>query len=84
MTTETTPEATIVGAVLGVGHDGAAEAVISIRYPNGAIRPVTFSSEALGRAIASSAITSLDELCGQPWTILVPRANVGDNKGTQA
>lgn len=84
MTTDHGGEATIVAAVLGVGHDGAAEAVLHIRYPNGAIRPVIFNAEALEPALKSSGITTLEELCGRPWTILVPQANLGDNGSDMA
>ena len=75
-------DAIIIDAVLGVGHDGAAEAVIMIRYPNGAIRPVTFTSDALGQALEAHGISSLNELRNQPWTILVPNAHVDDNGKT--
>lgn len=75
-------DAIIIDAVLGVGHDGAAEAVITIRYPNGAIRPVTFTSDALGQALEAHGINSLAELRNQPWTILVPNAHVDDNGRT--
>jgi hypothetical protein len=61
----------IVGAELAAGHDGAAEAVVSIRYPNGAIGTVVWTADLLSDALAGTGITSLDELVGQPWTILV-------------
>ena len=61
----------ICDAVLSVGHDGAAEAVVSIRYPNGAVRAVTFSCEALANALDVAEIASLDELIGRPWTVLI-------------
>ena len=56
------------------GHDGAAEAAITIRYENGAVRTLTFTCDALAAALDRAGITTLDGLCGQPWTVLVPGA----------
>jgi hypothetical protein len=60
----------IVGARLSASHDGTADAAIEIRYPNGAHRTVIFSADALAQALGHRHPHSLDELVGQPWTIL--------------
>ena len=71
--------AVIVDAVLSAGHDGAAEAVIRLRHPNGAINSVTFNCAALETALDTNGITSLDQLAGLPWTVLVRPTKLGDN-----
>lgn len=70
------PDAVIIGAALAAGHDGAAEAVITLRYANGVARNVTFTCEALGHALDRAGITTLEDLCGRPWTVLVPGAEL--------
>ncbi len=69
--TDQDSESVIVAASLTAGHDGAAEAVIDIRYPNGAVRSVTFTCDALSAALDRHGISSLDDLRGRPWTVLV-------------
>ena len=64
-------EAIITGAVVSPGHDGAAEAVVEVRYPNGAVRTLSFTSDALGNVLDHLRFTSLAELIGHPWTVLV-------------
>jgi hypothetical protein len=61
---------TIVAAELAAGHDGLAEVLIGIRYPNGAEREVSLPYEAVGAAVDSAGVSSLAELVGQPWTVL--------------
>ena len=72
-------EPVIVNATLTAGHDGEAEAVIDIRYPNGAVRSLTFTCEALTQTLDSHGITSLDELRGRPWTVLIEMPVIGQN-----
>jgi hypothetical protein len=73
-------EPIIIAARLTAGHDGAAEAVIDIRYPNGAIRSVTFDCDSLGVALDHHQIGSLDDLCGRPWTVLVETPSFDQNQ----
>ncbi len=65
-------EPTIISAVLGVGHDGEAEAVLQIRYSNGAVRALSLPCDAIDAAIATTRVESLDDLVGQSWAVLVP------------
>jgi hypothetical protein len=62
---------TIVGARLGAGHDGRAEAVIEVQYPNGARSQLSIAQESLTRALDAAGISALDQLPGQPWTVLM-------------
>ncbi|MEO5899622.1 MAG: hypothetical protein ABIR68_05765 [Ilumatobacteraceae bacterium] len=60
----------IVAADLAAGHDGLAEVLVGIRYPNGAERAVSLACEAVDHAVAAAGVATLAELIGQPWTIL--------------
>ena len=62
---------TIVGATLGPGHDGRAEVVVELAYPNGARSRMSVAQEAATRALDTAGLGSLAELVGQPWTVLV-------------
>lgn len=62
---------TIVGAMLGPGHDGRAEVVVELAYPNGARSRMSVAQEAATRALDAAGLASLPELVGQPWTVLV-------------
>lgn len=63
--------AVITEALLSGGHDGAAEAVVRIRYANGADHEVVMDGERLGAVMDRLGLTSLDELRGHPWNVLV-------------
>jgi hypothetical protein len=65
-------EAIIVSAELGPAHDGIAEAVIGIRFDNGAVRHVTVGSDHIEPALTATGATSLSGLVGQPWSVLLP------------
>lgn len=60
----------IIRAFLDAGHDGLAEATIVIRYPNGAERGVILPCGIIDGALLRQGVTSLDQLVGQPWTVL--------------
>ena len=60
----------IVAADLAAGHDGLAEVLVSIRYPNGAERAVSLACETVDEAVAAAGVSSLAELVGRPWTVL--------------
>ena len=61
----------IESAALAAGHDGQAEVVLALRFPNGALRSASFSHDAIGPALDRAGITDLDSLVGQPWSVLV-------------
>jgi hypothetical protein len=67
-------EPTIVSATVAAGHDGVAEAAITVRYPNGAERSMSLPYEVVDRALDIARASSLDDLIGQPWTMLVVEA----------
>lgn len=60
-------EAVIVGAELAAGHDGEAEVVIRIRYPNGVVGDVLLDAETGYALMRSCETDSLDGLKGQSW-----------------
>jgi hypothetical protein len=66
---ETQP--TIVAAHVAAGHDGLAEIAIRVGHPNGALRDICFPHEAIGPVLDAAGISSLDDLVGLPWTVLL-------------
>jgi len=60
-------EAVIVGADLAAGHDGEAELVLRILYPNGVIGSVLLDAEAGYALMRNCDIDSLSGLTGQSW-----------------
>lgn len=60
-------EAVIVGAELAAGHDGEAEVVIRIRYPNGVVGDVLLDAETGYALMRNCETDSLDGLQGQSW-----------------
>ena len=69
--TASTQEATITSCTVGPGHDGRAEVVVEIVYPNGGRSWLSIGEEALGRVVDAAGLTSLAQLIGQPWTVLL-------------
>jgi hypothetical protein len=63
--------ATIVSAQVVPGHDGQAEIAVGVRYLNGAVRDICFPHDAIGPVLDAAGISSIDQLLGQPWTILL-------------
>lgn len=60
----------IVAAALDAGHDGLAEATITVRYPNGAERGVVLPCEVIDDALVRAGVTDLTQLVGRSWTVL--------------
>ena len=60
-------EAVIVGAELAAGHDGQAELVLRILYPNGVVGSVLLDAEAGFALMRNCDIDSLSGLAGQSW-----------------
>ena len=65
-------EPVIVAARLDAGHDGLAEASVTIRYPNGAERAICLPCDVVDGALDRAGITDLTDLIGRPWTALTP------------
>ena len=61
----------VTAARLGPGHDGRAEVVVDLAYPNGGRAQLLIAQEAVTRALDAAGLTSLDELAGRSWTVLV-------------
>jgi hypothetical protein len=66
-------DAVIEGAELAAGHDGRAELVLRLRYPNGARAELRLDEEAAALALDAAGITRLEDLTGKPWDILAVR-----------
>jgi hypothetical protein len=66
-----TATAVIVGADLAAGHDGQAEMVLHIRYPNGVIGDVVLDAETGFALMRRCDIESLDGLAGQSWRMIL-------------
>ena len=64
------PGAVIEAAELAAGHDGRAELVLRLRYPNGAHCELRLDEEAVAFALDAAGVTCLDDLTGKPWDIL--------------
>jgi hypothetical protein len=60
----------IEAAELAAGHDGRAELVLRLRYPNGASCELRLDEEAVAFALEAAGVTRLDDLTGRPWDIL--------------
>ncbi|MFN3258401.1 MAG: hypothetical protein ACE37B_22195 [Ilumatobacter sp.] len=59
--------ASIVG-----GHDGRAEIDIEITYDNGGITTISLDEEACIASLDRAGVTSIDELVGKPWSVVLP------------
>ena len=74
-TATTVPQATagpiIASSSIGPGHDGRAEVVVELLYPNGGRNWLSIGEDALLRALDAAGVGSLDELNGRPWTLLL-------------
>jgi hypothetical protein len=60
-------EAILVGAELAAGHDGQAEMVLRVLYPNGVVGSVLLDAAAGYALMRNCNIDSLDGLAGQSW-----------------
>ena len=61
----------ITSALLTAGHDGEAEAIIELLFPNGARQGLTFTCDLLAGALDRAGITALEQLVGHPWNVLL-------------
>ena len=61
----------IASTAIGPGHDGRAEVVVELLYPNGGRSWLSIGQEAVTRAVDAAGVTSLAELTGCSWTTLV-------------
>jgi hypothetical protein len=63
----------IASAVLGPGHDGQAEVVVELLYPNGGRTHLSMAATAIDGALDAAGVHHLDDLTGRPWTVLIDR-----------
>jgi hypothetical protein len=64
--------ATITAARLVGGHDGRAEILVEITYPNGGTTTLALDEEACITSLDRSGMSSIDQLVGRPWTTVLP------------
>ncbi len=59
--------ATVVG-----GHDGRAEIEVELTYDNGGTSSISLDEEACTASLDRAGVSSIDELVGQPWSVMLP------------
>ncbi|MFC3070587.1 hypothetical protein [Phenylobacterium soli] len=64
-------EPVIVGAEIAAGHDGSAELVVRLRYPNGAEGAVTLDEETGLKLMQTSGAEKVEDLAGKSWRAIV-------------
>jgi hypothetical protein len=64
--------AIISRATVVAGHDGRAEIEVELEYPNGGTSTIALDEEACAASLDRAGITSIDELVGRPWTVVLP------------
>jgi hypothetical protein len=64
--------AIITRATIAGGHDGRAEIEVELTYDNGGVSTISLDEEACTRSLDQAGMSSIDELVGQPWTVVLP------------
>jgi hypothetical protein len=64
--------AIITRATIAGGHDGRAEIEVELTYDNGGVSTISLDEEACTRSLDHAGMSSIDELVGQPWTVVLP------------
>ena len=64
--------AIITRAAIVGGHDGRAEIEVELTYDNGGTTTISLDEEACTASLDQAGVSSLDELVGQPWHIMLP------------
>jgi hypothetical protein len=59
--------ATVVG-----GHDGRAEIEVELTYETGGVSTISLAEEACTASLDRAGVGSIDELVGQPWSVMLP------------
>ncbi len=65
-------DAVITKAAVVGGHDGRAEIEVELTYPNGGTATIALDEDAVLASLDFAAIASLEELIGQPWSVVLP------------
>lgn len=58
-------------AIVG-GHDGRAEIEVELTYANGGTATISLDEEACTASLDRAGVSSLDDLVGQPWSVVLP------------
>lgn len=64
--------AIITRAMVVGGHDGRAEIEVELTYENGGVSTISLDQEACTRSLDHAGMSSIDELVGRPWTVVLP------------
>jgi hypothetical protein len=64
--------ATITAARVIGGHDGRAEILLEITYPNGGTTTLSLDEEACVSSLDHAGMSSIDQLVGRPWDAVLP------------
>ena len=64
--------AIITSAAVVGGHDGRAEIEVELTYDNGGTVTISLDEEACTAALDDAGIDSIDDLVGQPWSVVLP------------
>ncbi|MEZ5376089.1 MAG: hypothetical protein R2733_06195 [Acidimicrobiales bacterium] len=75
----------ITRASIAGGHDGRAEVEVEITYANGGTTTIALDEEACLASLDQAGVSSVEELVGQPWSVVLPgleRQPQHLNKGT--
>ena len=67
-------EAVIVAADIVAGHDGSAELVVRLLYPDGSELPVLLDEDTALKLMEACGASSLEDLYGQSWRRIMPEA----------
>lgn len=54
------------------GHDGRAEIEVEMTYATGGTSTISLDAEACLASLDRAGITSIDQLVGQPWSVVLP------------
>lgn len=54
------------------GHDGRAEIEVELTYDNGGTSTISLDEEACSESLDRAGITSIDQLVGRPWSVVLP------------
>lgn len=60
-----------MAAEIAAGHDGSAEMVVRLRYPNGAEGVVTLDEETGLKLMQTSGARQIEELAGASWRAIL-------------
>jgi hypothetical protein len=64
--------AVITRAQIVGGHDGRAEIEVELTYASGGRTTISLDEEACVASLDRAGVTSIDELIGQDWSVVLP------------